>query len=331
MSGVKKLLITFIVISVLCLILFILFIYGITSDHQPRKNQLELESKASYVSERNGNLEYSLKEYLSKNQLVVETHELDWHSYQDYFDDQGYLKERFYTQDSARSTDTQSKIYRVKKIKDPLISTQDLPELKRLPEGCDSYCFVANQHVLPLETNPMIRFQMNEDWLYVFPQYAKIAIFNDKTGFEIIDLVDSQFNYEQFRIADQKLEVRGGDFQQKYPWLSISSQKIQYEWRTAIGRIKPSACKQSYKTVDQYCSRLKSCRLQELSDPYTWYNPEAGTASKKDLKNFEAKEKIEQLTHKSGLKTDVLIQACQQVCQQNNVRYKQFEQQVCQI
>lgn len=36
----------------------------------------------------------------------------------------------------------------------------------------------------------MIRFQMNEDWLYVFPQYAKIAIFNNKTGFEIIDLVN---------------------------------------------------------------------------------------------------------------------------------------------
>lgn len=177
----------------------------------------------------------------------------------------------------------------------------------------------------------MIRFQMNEDWLYVFPQYAKIAIFNNKTGFEIIDLVNGQFNYEWFRIGDQKLEIRGGDFQQKYPWLSINPKKIQYEWRASIGRVNQSICKKSYKTVDQYCGKLKSCRLQEISDPYTWYNPDAGTASKKDLENFEAKEEIEQLTHKPGLNTSTLIQACQQVCQNKNVSYKEFEQQVCRI
>ena len=313
MSGVKVLLIAFSIIPVICLILFLIFIYGMTAGHQPRKNKLELDSHAIYVSERNGNLQYSLEEYLSKHKLVAETHELDWHSYQDYFDNQGYLKEKFYTQDLARSAYTQSKIYRTQKINDPLIVTQDLPKLERLPEGCDSYCFVANQYVLPFESKPMIRFQMNEDWLYVFPQYAKIAIFNNKTGFQMIDLADSQFEYEQFRIEDQKLEIRGGDFQQKYPWLSISPNKIQYEWRTSIDKINQSTCKQSYKTVDQYCSQLKSCRLQELSDPYTWYNPEAGTASKKDLKSFEAKEKIEQLTHKAGLNTDTLIQVCQQV------------------
>ena len=63
MSGVKVLLIAFSIIPVICLILFLIFIYGMTAGHQPRKNKLELDSHAIYVSERNGNLQYSLEEY----------------------------------------------------------------------------------------------------------------------------------------------------------------------------------------------------------------------------------------------------------------------------
>ena len=331
MKLLRRLLIVVGAVGLILFALTLLLGYMITSDHQPRKNQLKIEGHANSVSDRKGHLEYRLKEYLSKNQLVLETHQFKWHNYQDYFNDQGYLKEQFYTQDSTQSVSTYSKIYRKEKRDDPLIFSLDLPDLERLPDECNSYCFVANQYVLPLESKPMLRFQMNEDWVYVFPQYSKIALFNNDTGFEIIDLADSQFNYEQFRIEDQKLEIRGEDYQQKYPWLAISAKRIQYEWRTSIDRVNQSTCKQSYKTMDQYCGQLRSCYLKEISDPYTWFNPKAGTASKKDVRNFEAKEKIEQLTHKPGLKSDQLIQACQKVCQQQSFRYKEFEKQVCQI